>query len=62
MYGSVPYASTPYAAMGGSQLLVAACIHVDLQSLYTCTIGIAVVYTASIATSVCPCESTSGVC
>jgi hypothetical protein len=62
MYGSVPYASTPYAAMGGSQLLVAACIHVDLQLLYSCKVGVSLVYLCTASSSVCPCESTSGVC
>ena len=62
MYGADPYASVPYAALGGGGILVAACIHVDLQLLYSCKVGVALVYICTASSSVCPCESTSGVC
>jgi hypothetical protein len=63
MYGSDPYASVPYAAMGGFQLLVAACIHVSSQLVYNLGIGVSnvyyvaagkqLVYSASISTYIC---------
>lgn len=63
MYGSVPYASTPYAALGGGALLVAACIHVASQLLYGLDVeanlvfdvsaGSALVYNANLSTYIC---------
>jgi len=61
MYGSDPYASVPYAALGGA-LLVAACIHVASQLLYTCDVAKTLVYTVSVSGSVCPCDSSGAVC
>jgi len=62
MYGNIPYASTPYAAMGGA-LLVAACIHVSSQLVYNLGIGVSnvyyvaagkqLVYSANISTYIC---------
>jgi hypothetical protein len=61
MYGEIPYASVPYAALGGT-LLVAACIHVASQLLYTCDVAKNLVYTVSVSGSVCPCDSSGAVC
>ena len=62
MYGADPYASVPYAALGGGALLVAACIHVASQLLYTCDVAKTLVYTVSVSGSVCPCDSSGAVC
>ena len=46
MYGNDPFGSVPYAAWGGG-IIVAACIHVDSQILYSCSLGISQVYFAN---------------
>ena len=62
MYGADPYASVPYAALGGGGILVAACIHVASQLLYTCDVAKNLVYTVSVSGSVCPCDPSGAVC
>ena len=44
MYGADPYASVPYATLGGSGILVAACIHVTSQLVYNLDVASASVY------------------
>ena len=61
MYGADPYASVPYAALGGV-ILIAACIHVASQLVYTCDVSKNLVYTVSVSGSVCPCDSSGAVC
>lgn len=43
MYGADPYASVPYAALGGV-ILIAACIHVASQLVYNLDVASASVY------------------
>ena len=62
MYGADPYASVPYAALGGVALIVAACVHTDIQLLYQCEIGLALVFVADASVAVCPCDSANEVC
>lgn len=73
MYGADPYASVPYAALGGGVILiVAACVHADLQQIYSCDIGVSVVYYCNVgitlktmcipSITVSQTESTTGVC
>lgn len=62
MYGADPYASVPYAALGGV-ILIAACIHVTSQLLYNLDVeanlvfdvsaGSALVYNANLSTYIC---------
>jgi hypothetical protein len=62
MYGADPYASVPYAALSGG-ILVAACIHVASQLLYSLDVeanlvfdvsaGSALVYNANLSTYIC---------
>ena len=48
MFGAEAYADTPYASLQASSIIVAACIHTDLQMLYTCSVGCFSVYTSTI--------------
>ena len=72
MWGGDPWASVPYATLGGNNIFVAACIHTDLQLLYSCSVGVAVVhtcavdaaivYTISASSSVFTCDISGTVC
>lgn len=50
MFGAEAYADTPYASLQASSIIVAACIHTDLQMLYTCSVGCFSVSTSTVNT------------
>ncbi len=63
MYGSDTYAAVPYAALVVTAVLVvAACIHTELQILYPCTVSTVLLNSCVVSTMVCPCTTANGVC
>lgn len=48
MFGYNQYAAVPYGILSNNIIYVAACIHIDSQKIYDCTLSTSLIYTAEI--------------